>query len=151
MPTPKARLAGDEVGSCCASPTNFTIDGPAERRFVRATLLHSDLLMRSLGRPNREQVVTTRPDTLTTLQALDLTNGPILADMLNRPAGADKTAEKIGFAMATALAGLVVHLSIDLGAVQGVQQFAVAGRHFQCGKHPTTLIFRQVNGRNIAH
>lgn len=70
-------------------------DGPPERRFIRATLLHSDLLMRSLGRPNREQVVTTRPDTLTTLQALDLTNGPILADMLNR--GADhllKTAAK---------------------------------------------------------
>ena len=33
--------------------------------------------MRSLGRPNREQVVTTRPDDLTTLQALDLTNGQV--------------------------------------------------------------------------
>src|SRR5262249_2926080 len=48
----------------------FAEDVPAERRFVRAALLKSDPLMRSLGRPNREQVVTTRPDLLTTLQAL---------------------------------------------------------------------------------
>ena len=42
--------------------------------------------MRSLGRPNREQVVTTRPDDLSTLQALDLTNGPAMADLLARGA-----------------------------------------------------------------
>jgi len=45
-----------------------------------------DLLMRSLGRPNREQVVTTRPEDLSTLQALDLTNGPTMADLLARGA-----------------------------------------------------------------
>lgn len=50
---------------------------------VRASLVDADLLMRSLGRPNREQVVTTRPDDLTTLQALDLTNGAILAERLS--------------------------------------------------------------------
>ena len=55
---------------------------PKERRFVRATLVDADLLMRSLGRPNREQVVTTRPDQLSTLQALDLANGRILAELL---------------------------------------------------------------------
>jgi Protein of unknown function (DUF1553)/Protein of unknown function (DUF1549)/Planctomycete cytochrome C len=55
---------------------------PVERRLVRATLVDCDLLMRSLGRPNREQVVTTRPDQLSTLQALDLANGQILADLL---------------------------------------------------------------------
>jgi hypothetical protein len=55
---------------------------PAERRFVRATLVNSDDLMRSLGRPNREQVVTTRPEQLTTLQALDLLNGRTLTNML---------------------------------------------------------------------
>ncbi len=60
---------------------------PAERRFLRAALVNNDLLMRSLGRPNREQVVTTRPDQLTTLQALDLANGQILADTLARGAG----------------------------------------------------------------
>jgi len=60
---------------------------PVERRFVRAALVNADALMRSLGRPNREQVVTTRPDQLTTLQALDLANGQILADTLARGAG----------------------------------------------------------------
>src|SRR5262249_38017161 len=59
---------------------------PAERRLVRAALANADGLMRSLGRPNREQVVTTRPDQLTTLQALDLSNGQILADTLARGA-----------------------------------------------------------------
>jgi hypothetical protein len=59
---------------------------PAERRLIRAALVNADALMRSLGRPNREQVVTTRPDQLTTLQALDLSNGQILADTLTRGA-----------------------------------------------------------------
>jgi hypothetical protein len=59
---------------------------PADRRFVRAALVKADALMRSLGRPNREQVVTTRPDQLTTLQALDLSNGQPLADTLARGA-----------------------------------------------------------------
>ncbi len=59
---------------------------PEERRFIRASLVNSDALMRSLGRPNREQVVTTRPDQLTTLEALDLSNGKILADTLSRGA-----------------------------------------------------------------
>ena len=53
---------------------------------IRAALVKADALMRSLGRPNREQVVTTRRDVLTTLQALDLSNGQILADMLARGA-----------------------------------------------------------------
>jgi hypothetical protein len=64
----------------------FTASVPAERRFVRAALVNADELMRSLGRPNREQVVTTRPDQLTTLQALDLSNGQILTDTLARGA-----------------------------------------------------------------
>ena len=59
---------------------------PQERRLIRAALVKSDELMRSLGRPNREQVVTTRPDQLTTLQALDLSNGHILADTFGRGA-----------------------------------------------------------------
>jgi hypothetical protein len=64
----------------------FADSVPAERRLVRASLVHADELMRTLGRPNREQVVTTRPDQLTTLQALDLSNGQILADTLARGA-----------------------------------------------------------------
>jgi len=50
--------------------------------FVRASLVPADQLMRILGRPPREQVVSTRPADLTTLQALELTNGQILTDLL---------------------------------------------------------------------
>jgi hypothetical protein len=53
---------------------------------VRAALVTSSALMRSLGRPNREQVVTTRPEELSTLEALDLTNGRELAETLDRGA-----------------------------------------------------------------
>ena len=55
-------------------------------QFVRTALVKCDPLMRSLGRPNREQVVTTRGDVLTTLQALDLSNGQELTDLTARGA-----------------------------------------------------------------
>jgi len=42
--------------------------------------------MRSLGRPDREQVVTTRGEVLTTLQALDLSNGQAPTDTAGRGA-----------------------------------------------------------------
>ena len=42
--------------------------------------------MIALGRPNREIVVTTRPTVATTLQALEMTNGETLADILKRGA-----------------------------------------------------------------
>jgi hypothetical protein len=48
-------------------------------RMVRASLVKSDALMRALGRPNRDQIVTMRPSELTTLEAIDLANGPALA------------------------------------------------------------------------
>jgi len=48
-------------------------------RMVRAALMNSDFLMRSLGRPNRDQIVSTRPGELTTLEAVDLSAGEILA------------------------------------------------------------------------
>lgn len=54
----------------------------AENKMVRASLLKSDFLMRSLGRPNRDQIVSVRPDTLTTLEAIDLSNGETLATTL---------------------------------------------------------------------
>lgn len=59
---------------------------------VRASLLKSDFLMRSLGRPNRDQIVSMRPDDLTTLEAIDLANGAILTDTLDR--GAKKLSAK---------------------------------------------------------
>ncbi len=70
-----------------AAPVKPPEEGPKERQFVRAALVNADPLMRSLGRPNREQVVTKRGDLLTTLQALDLANGPVLFETLNRGAG----------------------------------------------------------------
>ena len=66
-----------------------TIDAPVVRsisgdvRMVRASLLKSDFLMRSLGRPMREQIVSMRPSDLTTLEAIDLSNGSTLAAYLS--------------------------------------------------------------------
>ena len=54
----------------------------------RASLVNSDPLMAALGRPNREQVITVRQATATTLQALELTNGATLAKRLKL--GAEK-------------------------------------------------------------
>ncbi|MGC6466708.1 MAG: DUF1549 domain-containing protein [Akkermansiaceae bacterium] len=53
---------------------------------ARAALVKNDFLMRSLGRPHRDQVVTSRPNDLTTLQAIDLANGDLLAGYLSRGA-----------------------------------------------------------------
>jgi len=51
---------------------------------VRASLLKNDFLMKSLGRPMREQIVSMRPSELTTLEAIDLYNGKSLADAISR-------------------------------------------------------------------
>ena len=53
----------------------------------RASLVTADPLTIALGRPNREQVITVRQTTATTLQALELTNGATLAKRLKQ--GAD--------------------------------------------------------------
>ena len=53
---------------------------------IRAALVAADPLMVSLGRPSREQVVTTRPTSATTLQALEITNGETLSGILKRGA-----------------------------------------------------------------
>ncbi len=54
----------------------------AATKMVRASLVKADELMRALGRPNRDQIVTMRPSDLTTLEAIDLANGQTLADAL---------------------------------------------------------------------
>ncbi|MDB6123155.1 MAG: hypothetical protein JWQ71_2148 [Pedosphaera sp.] len=51
---------------------------------VRAALVNADTLQVALGRPNREQVVTTRLSAATTLQALELTNGRELSELMKR-------------------------------------------------------------------
>jgi hypothetical protein len=70
----------------------FSADDNKHRTSYRASLVNSDLLMRSLGRPNREQVVSDRPEVLTTLQALDLSNSPLFAETLSR--GADRVLKR---------------------------------------------------------
>jgi hypothetical protein len=49
---------------------------------VRASLVKMDSLMRALGRPNRDQIVTSRPNELTTLEAVNLSTSSQLIDNL---------------------------------------------------------------------
>ncbi|MDB5321145.1 MAG: hypothetical protein JWN40_2776 [Phycisphaerales bacterium] len=61
---------------------------------VRSALCTADPLTTSLGRSNREQVLTDRASVATTLQALEMSNGSTLAEMLKKSAGkmaADKS------------------------------------------------------------
>ena len=51
---------------------------------VRAALVKGTALMAALGRPNRDQVVTSRPTDLTTLEAIQLANEQSLADEFAR-------------------------------------------------------------------
>jgi hypothetical protein len=53
---------------------------------VRCGMVAADTLAVALNRPNREQVVTSRASTATTLQAVELTNGATLANLLARAA-----------------------------------------------------------------
>ena len=55
---------------------------------IRESLVEADTLTTALGRPPREQVVTVRASTITTLQALELSNGETLARLLKQ--GAEK-------------------------------------------------------------
>jgi hypothetical protein len=70
------------------SPLLLSRATSSDNRPVRASLMKSSFLMRSLGRPNREQIVSMRPSDLTTLEAMDLSNGQSFADLLS--AGAKK-------------------------------------------------------------
>jgi hypothetical protein len=57
-----------------------------ENRALRAVFTPQNRFQASLGRPSREQVVTDRPDLLTTLEAIYLSNGPVLAKTLSSAA-----------------------------------------------------------------
>jgi len=78
-------LAGEWYGKPAAQIVRA--DG-ATNRFTatRAALVAADTLQVALGRPNREQVLTARPPNATTLQALELTNGSELAEVLKQSA-----------------------------------------------------------------
>ena len=79
-----------ELGSINTSPWelehqfNTAMASPPQSGRVRAALVNADPLMVALGRPNREQVMTVRASAATTLQALELTNGRELADLIQR-------------------------------------------------------------------
>ncbi|MBI5091200.1 MAG: PSD1 domain-containing protein [Candidatus Hydrogenedentes bacterium] len=88
------RLTAEEIldgistltGVWQASP-QFAIPNPepkSDPSVVRAWRVNSDALTRALGRPNRDNVTTRRQSEATTLQALELTNGPALTDWLKR-------------------------------------------------------------------
>jgi hypothetical protein len=57
---------------------------PGPLPMVRAALVKGTALMAALGRPNRDQVVTSRPSDLTTLEAIQLANEQSLADEFAR-------------------------------------------------------------------
>jgi Protein of unknown function (DUF1549)/Protein of unknown function (DUF1553)/Planctomycete cytochrome C len=81
--TPSLKTMTDTQGPLLLARAISTDNRPA-----RASLMKSSFLMRALGRPNREQIVSMRPNELTTLEAIDLSNGQEFADFL--VAGAKK-------------------------------------------------------------
>jgi mono/diheme cytochrome c family protein len=83
-----------EVGTAEAGP--WSLGGKLEQAMdtalihggnVRASLVPADPLMLAMGRPPREQLLTTRTSTATTLEALEFSNGETLNQILQK--GAD--------------------------------------------------------------
>jgi hypothetical protein len=71
-------------------PYNKTM--PNEFNFPRASLVKNDIFLTALGRPNRENVSTSRSSQANLLQALELTNGNKFTNVLQ--SGARKWKEK---------------------------------------------------------
>ncbi|HEY2893644.1 MAG TPA: DUF1553 domain-containing protein, partial [Pirellulales bacterium] len=78
-------VANVEYTAAAANP-RVLAELSSKKTAVRAALVNADSLLTALGRSNREQVVTDRPKSPTTLQALELTNGAPLADLIARGA-----------------------------------------------------------------
>lgn len=57
-----------------------------DKRPLRAAFTKRDALQAAMGRPNREQVVSTRPSVITTLEAINLANGPEVAKLMEEGA-----------------------------------------------------------------
>lgn len=73
----------------------FTHEPAGDRlEFVRASLVANDPFQTALGRPAREIVATSRETEPTLLQALELTNGEVINEVLGR--GADRWLEAYG-------------------------------------------------------
>lgn len=84
-------VAGPDTGATeqeksATSLRLFVVAGDRSVLEGRAALSQANPLTRALGRPNREQVVTQRSTSATTLQALELTNGQTLSSMITQGA-----------------------------------------------------------------
>lgn len=86
------RLTAEQFQDAISSATgDWRVRTPRDRThamYTREWRLKSDPLSRALGRPIRDQVYTERSQEATTLQALEMTNGPLLSHRLERGAGA---------------------------------------------------------------
>ncbi len=79
------RLSGEQFSDNVAAITGqWRLKQTGIRaEYVREWQVKSTSLTRALGRPIRDQVTTDRQDAATTLQALELVNGAVLADQLH--------------------------------------------------------------------
>jgi hypothetical protein len=126
----------DAVAALTATKLN-TKASKLESAPPRAAMTLANPLTVALGRPNREQVVTNRPSAATTLQALELTNGPTLTDMLQKgakrltkdPAADGKALVETLYAKAIGRAPTAKELELATGLVgekpkaEGVEDF----------------------------
>ncbi len=82
------RLTAEQFEDTISAVTgDWRVNSPRAKTYAHYTRewqLKSDPLSRSLGRPIRDQVYTERSTQATTLQALELTNGPLLSKRLER-------------------------------------------------------------------
>ena len=81
---PVAVLSGNIWNPTVAGPAIAALQSASNGtpQMVRASLVKNNELMKALGRPNRDQIVTSRPNLLTTLEAIDLANGQRLYDWI---------------------------------------------------------------------
>ncbi len=133
------RMSAEQFLDAVATLTGTKLDptpSKLENAPSRAAMTLADPLTVALGRPNREQVVTHRPSAATTLEALELTNGPTLTAMLHE--GAKRLAKQSTdgkalieslFAKAIGRAPTAEELALAQGVVgetakvQGVEDF----------------------------
>jgi hypothetical protein len=84
------RLSAEQFDDTISAVTgSWRVNSPRSETFASYTRqwrMKSDPLSRVLGRPIRDQVYTERSMTASTLQALELTNGPLLSQRLERGA-----------------------------------------------------------------
>jgi hypothetical protein len=106
-----------------------------DNRPVRTVFTKRDALQAAMGRPNREQVVTARPSVITTLEAINLANGPEVAALMEEGAkglvGKASTADIVEKTFRAALsrppseseARAAIQLIGGQGSQEGVEDF----------------------------